>query len=173
MDHIGKKEIFFVVLFLILLGMPVSAENVVYQDEDCDLVCELQLMDAVLKCLRLNEELTEKHKFIETNTYKALAVFSKHMKMDVFAKVKDRTKAYLDHSEELLRINREALSQLKSYETRDEVKDAINAIAYNQTIVLMTLSDLCVFTEATVRFLEREYKVARIAGNRELFSGAL
>jgi hypothetical protein len=169
MDHIGRKEIFFVVLFLFLLGVPVSAENGNYQEEENEIAYQLQMMKTLIKCLKLNDELVAKHKSIELNTNKALNVFKNNLKSDVFYKVRDRSEIYLGHSEELLNINREILEHLSDYKTANELRDAIRVIAYNQTVILLVFNDLCVLTDVAAGHMTEEIKVSRKSGNSRLY----
>lgn len=169
MEHAGRKEIFFVVLFLFLLGVPVSAENGNYQEEENEIAYQLQLMKTLMKCLKLNDELVAKHKLIEINTNKALNVFRNNLKADVFHKVRDRSEAYLGHSEELLKINREILNHLEDYKTANDLRDAIRVIAYNQTVVLLVFNDLCVLTDVTAGQVTEAIKVSRKARTSRLY----
>jgi hypothetical protein len=169
MEHIGRKEIFFVVLFLFLLGVPVSAENGNLQGEDNEVAYQLQLMKTLVKCLKLNEELMAKQRAIEVNTGKALKVFRHNLRSDIFSKVRDRSEIYLGHSEELLKINREILDHISECKTPDELNDAIRIIAYNQTVILLIFNDLCVLTDVTAGQVTEEVKVSRKAGNSRLY----
>jgi hypothetical protein len=169
MEHFGRKEIFFVVLFLFLLGVPVSAENGNYQEEENEIAYQLQMMKTLIKCLKLNDELVAKHKSIELNTNKALNVFKNNLKSDVFYKVRDRSEIYLGHSEELLNINREILEHLSDYKTANELRDAIRVIAYNQTVILLVFNDLCVLTDVAAGHMTEEIKVSRKSGNSRLY----
>ena len=169
MEHIGRKEIFFVVLILFLLGAPVSAENGNYQEEESELAYQLQMMKTVMKCLELNNELMSNHRAIENNTNKALIVFRNNLKSDFFEKVRDRAEAYLDHSEELLNINREIIGQIQDYKRLNELRDAIYVIAFNQTVILLTFKDLCVLTDVAAGQVTEEIKVSRKAENSRLY----
>jgi len=168
MEHIGRKEIFFVVLFLFLLGVPVSAENGNYQEEENETAYQLQLMKTLVKCLKLNEELLEKHEKIEITTNKALNVFRNKLKSDIFYKVKDRSEVYLGHTEELLSINREIINHLSNCKTPDELRDAIRIIAYNQTVILLAFNELCILTDVAAGHVTEDIKVSRTAGNSRL-----
>jgi hypothetical protein len=169
MDHIGRKEIFFVVLFLFLLGVPVSAENGNCQEEENDIACQIQMMKTVMKCLKLNDELMAKQKAIEIDTNKALNVFRINLKSDVFEKVRDRAETYLDHSEELLKVNREILGKISDCKTINELRDAIRVVAYNQTVILFAFNDLCVLTDVAAGHVTEGVKVSRKAVNSRVY----
>jgi hypothetical protein len=169
MEHIGRKEIYFVILIFFLLGVPVSADNGNYQEEESEVAYQLQMMKTLMKCLVLNDELMANHRAIENNTNKALIVFRNNLKADVFEKVRDRAEAYLDHSEELLNINREIIGQIQDYKTPNELRDAIYVIAFNQTVILLTFNNLCVLTDVAAEQVREENQVSRKAGNSRLY----
>jgi len=169
MEHIGRKEIFFVVLFLILLGVPVSAENGNYQEEENETAYQLQLIKTLVKCLRLNNELMAKHKAIGVNTEKALKIFRNNLGSDIFYKVRDRSETYLGHSEELLNINREILEHLSECKTPEELSDAIRVLAYNQTVILLIFNDLCVLTDVAAGHVAEEVRISRKAGQSRVY----
>jgi len=161
MEHIGRKEIFFLILCLFLFGSPVFAENGKEPEEDNETAYQLQLMKTLIKCLELNDQLYLKHKSIQLETRTALVVFRNNMKLNDFNKVRDRSEAYLDHTEELLNINREIIRNLADCSTREELRDAIHLIAHNQTVILLAFNDLCVLTDVAAGHMAEAIRISR------------